>query len=574
MMRKEKRMRSWFLAIFGIPFFAVGVYFLFNTAVSLFDAIQMASWQQIQGSLISAKLSHHTSDDSTTYKAEARYTYRVNGVEYSGDRVAIHSGSDNIGDFQQQLGRQLERLHRNQTPIPVYYNPSDPNEAVINRDIRWAMIGFNTIFIIVFGGSGLGLIIFGLRGKRVIDTPEAAAKPWLARPEWTDNRILSDARLGVYLFWFITIVWNTLSVPASIFIPDVWRQEGALALLILLFPLAGMGLLYWTVKKTLEWRRFGYTPLTLDPFPGAIGGDVGGEIELNLPYVSGLVCEVSLSSIYSYVSGSGKHRSRSEEVKWQDSGYAQVETAGRRMRLRFRFSVPEDLYPSEEETGNYYLWRLNIKTEQLGIDLDRSYTIPVYATAEKSRFKHLDSAKEAPRGMPELKAETLLPLRRNGMLQELYYPILRQPVSSIVFMVVGVVFAIAGVILWGKAQQECLTLYFMGGIFSIVGSMVALAGFYSAFNSLYIAWDGKQVVTIRRLLGVTIHWKKALYHELREIEFKKGATTTQNGKTHKVEYHVVAQTSNGKIMLAENLDSHSKAKLVTVFFRKQFGLCE
>jgi hypothetical protein len=573
-MRKEKRIRSWFMAIFGLPFFAVGVYFAYSTAVSLFDARQMAGWQQTQGTLISAELSHHRSDDSTTYKAEARYRYSVNGVEYTGDRVAIHSGSDNIGDFQQQLGRQLQHLYRNQMPVPVYYSPSDPNEAVINRDIRWGMVGFNAIFIVVFGLSGLGLIIFGLRGKRVIDTPEAAGKPWLARPEWVDNRILSGARLGVYLFWFITIIWNALSIPATFAVADVWREAGALALLILLFPLVGIGLFYWTVKKTLEWRRFGHTPLTMDPFPGAIGGDVGGEIELNLPYLSGLVCEVSLSSVYSYVSGSGKNRSRSEAVKWQDSGYAQVEPAGRGMRLRFRFSVPQGLRPSEEETGNYYLWRLNIKAEQPGIDLNRAYTIPVYATAGKSRFQSLDSARERPRGMPELKAETLLPLRRNGMVQELYYPMLRQPVSSIAFMAVGVVFAIAGVILWGKAQQEGFALYFMSGIFTLLGSMVALAGFYTAFNSLYIAWDGRQVVTIRRLLGITVHWKKALYHELRGIELKRGATTTQRDNTHKIDYHVLAQTSKGKIVLAENLDSHSKAKLVMDFFRKQFGLGE
>ncbi|MCG7862001.1 MAG: DUF3592 domain-containing protein [Candidatus Thiodiazotropha endolucinida] len=573
-MRKEIRIRSWFLTIFGLPFLAVGIFFIYKTAVSVFDAMQMAAWQQTQGTLISAKLSHHRSDDSTTYQAEARYRYRVDGIEYTGERVAIHSGSDNIGDFQQRLGQRLTQLHHNKRPVAVYYNPSNPNEAVINRDIRWSMIGFNTIFIVLFGGSGLGMILFGLRGKRVIDTPEAAEKPWLARPAWADNRILSGARLGMYLFWAITVFWNLLSIPAAIAVPSVWRKEGALALLILLFPLVGIGLFYWTVKKSLEWRRFGYTPLTLDPFPGAIGGDVGGEIEADITYAPGLVCEVTLSCIYSYVSGSGKNRSRSEAVKWQDSGHAQVEPAGRGIRLGFRFSVPEGLSPSEEETGNYYLWRLNIKLAQPGIDLHRSYTIPVYATAEKSRLQNLDSAKERPHGMPELKAETLLPLHRNGTLHELHYPMLRQPIASIVFLVVGVIFAIAGVILWGKAQQEGPTLYFMGGIFTILGSMAALAGFYTAFNSLYIAWDGRQVVTIRRLLGFTVRWKNARYHELRDIELKKGATTTQSGSTHKINYHVTAQTPRGKIVLAENLDSHSKAKLVTAFFRKQFGLHE
>jgi hypothetical protein len=571
-MRKEKRIRSWFLAIFGLPFFAIGVFFVFKTALSVFDAMQMASWQQTPGTLISAELSHHRSDDTTTYQAEAEYRYQVDGVEYSGERVAIISGNDNIGDFQQQLGRKLKRLHSTQQPVPVYYNPANPSEAVINRDLRWGMIGFNAIFIVLFGGAGLGLIIFGLRGKRVIDTPEAAEKPWLARPEWTDNRILSGARLGMYMFWGFTVFWNALSVPAAFAVPEVWRKEGALALLILLFPLVGMGLLYWTVKKTLEWRRFGYTPLTLDPFPGAIGGDVGGEIEVDIPYAMGLACEVTLSSLYSYESGSGKNRSRSERVNWQDSGYAQVEPSARGIRLSFRFSVPEGLNPSEEETGNYHLWRLTIKLEQPGIDLDRSYTIPVYATAETSRLHSLDSGKDMPQGMPELNAETILPLRRNGTMQELYYPMLRQPLASILFLVVGVVFAIAGVILWGKAQQEGMTLYIMGGIFTVLGSLVALAGFYTSFNSLYVAWDGRQVVTIRRLLGITVRWKNAHYHELQKIEFKKGATTTQKGEAHKVEYQVIAHTRKGKILLAENLDSHSKAELVTEFFRKQFSL--
>ena len=273
--------------------------------------------------------------------------------------------------------------------------------------------------------------------------------------------------------------------------------------------------------------------------------------------------------------GSGKNRSRSEEVKWQDSGYAQVEPAARGMRLGFRFSVPEGLNPSEEETGNHFFWRLNIKAEQPGIDLDRSYTIPVYATAEQSRFQHLDSGKETPRGMPELTAEMVLPLRRNGMLQELYYPMLRQPVLSSVFTVVGVVFAHCRCSSLGQGGARGWDALFHGWHIHLSGQhggrwLVSTL----PLNSLYIAWDGRQVVTIRRLLGITVRWKNARYHELRKIEFEKGSTSTQNGNTHKIEYQVIARTQKGDIVLAEHLDSHSKAKLVTEFFREQFNLHE
>ena len=39
--------------------------------------------------------------------------------------------------------------------------------------------------------------------------------------------------------------------------------------------------------RTPEWRRFGAAPALLDPFPGAIGGNVGGVIDVNFPYATG-----------------------------------------------------------------------------------------------------------------------------------------------------------------------------------------------------------------------------------------------------------------------------------------------
>ncbi len=573
-MRKIKRTQSRALALFGLPFFAVGLFFIYLIAGSLYDGFRMASWPQTQGTLSSAHIRSSTSDNSTSYEAEAQYRYRVGGREYFGDRVAIQGGGDNIGDFQQQLGWELESLYRNRQSVTVYYNPDNPAEAVLNREMRWGLIGFKAIFVLTFGGVGLGLIIFGLRGKRVIDTPEAAEKPWLARTEWADNRIRSGARTMVYIAWFFAIFWNLISSPGVFFFQEVWRDEGPVALFILLFPLVGLGLLYWALRQTLEWRRFGYTPLRLDPFPGAIGGDVGGEIELNFPYQPGLACEVTLSSLYSYVSGSGKNRSRHERVEWQDSGYAQVEPAGRGMQLRFRFAVPEGLRPSEAEQGNYYLWRLSIKAELPGVDLSRSFTIPVYATAEKSHLHRLDTAREVPRGVPELTAESLLPLRRNGMLQELYYPMLRRPGLALGLILFGSIFVAVGLFLWGEAANEGGMLYLMAGIFSFVGGAVVLSGLYTALNSLYVGWNGSQIRVIRRLLGVVIRRHQVSYHEVQGVELKKGGTSTQKGNQHQINYQVLAKIPAGEMLLAEQLDSHSKAKLVVEFFRKQFRLRE
>ncbi len=573
-MRREQRIRSWGLALFGLPFFGVGIGFLlFSVIPSLYEAQQMAAWPSVEGRLNSAQLTSNSSDGSTTYGVEADYSYRVNGTDYRSGRVAINSGNDNIGDFQQQLGRRLERLYRNNLPVTVFYNPADPAEAVLDRTLRWGLLGFQMIFVLVFGGAGLGMIIYGLRGKRVIEHPEGEQRAWLKNPEWADNRIRSSARGGLYGIWAFAILWNLISAPAIFGFLEVREKEGAIAYLILVFPFVGLLLLSWALRASLAWRRFGYTPLTLDPFPGAIGGDVGGEVLLNLPFDPKMLCEVTLSSLYSYVSGSGKNRSRRERVEWQDSGYAKVERAASGVRLLFRFAVPQGQRESEGHSDSYYLWRLNIKAELPGVDLDRSFEIPVYATAERSRLIKVDTANEMPQGSPQLRAEALLPLRQSGMQTALYYPMLRNIGSALIGVILGCAFAGAGIFMWGKAGQAGGQLYFMGGVFTLVGSFVVLAALYSALNALRVVLDGRSITVTRSVLGIPVRTKQAFYHDVRTVEVKRGSMSSQQGK-QRINYKVIARTRNGELMLAEQINSHSKAKLVAEFFRQKLKLKE
>ena len=129
--QRIKTKRSYLLALFGLPFFLVGVGFLFWSVIPTFyDAWRMQSWPLVEGELLHAKLSVSHSDDSVTYGAEARYAYNILGRDFEHDRVAINSGNDNIGDFQESLGRKLEALKHQGQPVTVYYNPADPQQAV------------------------------------------------------------------------------------------------------------------------------------------------------------------------------------------------------------------------------------------------------------------------------------------------------------------------------------------------------------------------------------------------------------------------------------------------------------
>ena len=96
-------------------------------------------------------------------------------------QVSISNGADNIGDYQQELGRNLQHAYTNGSPVLVYVDPEAPSRSVIDRGVRWGLIGFKMIFVIVFGGVGFGLLIgswLKAADKDPTD-PALSNKPWL-----------------------------------------------------------------------------------------------------------------------------------------------------------------------------------------------------------------------------------------------------------------------------------------------------------------------------------------------------------------------------------------------------------
>ncbi len=225
------------------------------------------------------------------------------------------------------------------------------------------------------------------KSKRDVTQRQYKDSPWLANDAWRMPEIRSNSKSAMQGAWVFAIIWNIVSawLPWRIY-EEVTERQNYLALIGFLFPLVGIGLLVWAVRRTLEWKRFGNAPVVLDPFPGSIGGNVGGTIELGYPHESSAQFNVTLASIYSYVSGRGKNRKTHEDFLWQHSAIAHTEPGQKGTRLIFRFDVPEGLHPSDAvRTGNeFHLWRLSLKASLPGIDIDRDYEIPVYPTRQES----------------------------------------------------------------------------------------------------------------------------------------------------------------------------------------------
>jgi len=51
--------------------------------------------------------------------------------------------------------------------VPVWVNPSNPHESIIDRSLRPGLLAFKMVFVVMFGGFGVGLLFFVWRGRKV-----------------------------------------------------------------------------------------------------------------------------------------------------------------------------------------------------------------------------------------------------------------------------------------------------------------------------------------------------------------------------------------------------------------------
>lgn len=562
------------VSLFALPFAGVGVWMLWSISSTLYDAWQMEDWVQVEATLTAAGYETHSGDDSQTYEAYARYRYEYDGRSYTGDRVGIASGADNIGSYQKVIGRNLRTAHANGERILVYVDPDEPSRSIIDRGIRWGLIGFKMIFVVVFGGVGFGLLIFVWRAPKEKDEadPQYADKPWLLNDDWQTATIRSGSRMAMWGAWAFTIVWNAISVAMPyLAYREVTENGNWIALLMLLFPLVGISLLAWAIQKTAEWRRFGPAPVTLDPFPGSIGGHVGGTIDLNLPFDPNAKFELTLTNIHSYHSGSGENRSQKEKAKWQDRIVAHAEPGGKGTRLTFRFDVPEGLQASDtEQDDSYHQWRLNLAAELPGTDLDRSYDIPVYATGMQSRFlssRVVENARREQSALDDESVRKLVNLGYGAVGKRMYFPMGRYLSSSIGGFLVGIIFAGAG---WYLIAEEGQRIF--GGIFGGVGALIAIWCLYMILNALEVTQTSTGLRITRRLLGIPIKRTELRSDAIVDL-VKHTNFQTQSGGKHIVYYKIHAIDRDGnKHIVGEGFKGESEANAAIRLISREFGI--
>ncbi len=575
-----------FSFVFGAMFAGAGTFILWQTSVPMFQSWRaMQDWRVSTAQLIDIR--------GAANDTKATYRYRVDDQEFNNDRVYVAAFKDNIGSYHKRLFDRLAQLKNEHQPVPIWYNPNNPEASVIDRSMRWGLFALTTGFCAVFIVIGLAAWFFGVKtvrrnssdrhlklntGPVDASSQPSSVKPWLENKYWQTERIRSSAKIGMFGMWVFAVFWNAVSLPLLFILEDEIKAENYAVLIAILFPLVGVYLIFLAWRMTREWLRFGVVELIMDPFPGAIGGNVGGSLTLKQVGYRDARFRVGLECVYSFVSGSGKSRSRKETIHWAEAGDAKTGISGDGVRLEFLFDVPDDLPEADiKPSGNYNFWRLKLTGNLPGVDLNREYKIPVFRTGEQSRFarhsisaqvdavrqdKAVESQAAIDRGDWESTAlSEVIRIKQQGHWLRLYFPMFRKKLLTLFALIFGVGFSFAtyamNQTIGGGAFAVVILIFSIP--FALVGLFGSIATIYLLFNNLSVSIGQGQIDVLRRLFIFPISRTKVSADKVAKMEIKSSGSTGQG--INKVKHYkiVLSTIDNKKITVAEDIDGEDLA---------------
>lgn len=276
-----------------------------------------------------------------------------------------------------------------------------------------------------------------------------SASSGVEKKEWSGATIVKSAASGSSRFLVvIALIWNLASIPAAYLFYLQFMQLGQYkAIVILLIPLIGFLLTSWVVHARRAWRSIGPVSLQLDPFPGAIGGHIGGWIDVPEHFNPDACVIVTVSCIQ--VSQFGKdHQLRvQEKLCWQEQGLAHVAKGSEAMRLLFRFRVPTHLPESDQSGEPITVWRLRVSGEvDDGLQMEREFEIPAFRTSETSSRQSFTETAKANGDWAQHKrllADLMDVQQLDDDRIQVDYPYGRSRSSAILYLSIGVLLLLA-----------------------------------------------------------------------------------------------------------------------------------
>ena len=192
--------------------------------------------------------------------------------------------------------------------------------------------------------------------------------------------IQSDGKRRAIWSGLFALAWNVIVIFTFF---GMWSdlpklfQEPAFYL-ILLFPMAGILLFYFSIKNIMDWFRYGEVPLTLSTYPAYIGASVSGYIDMTSPVVGGVNAELSLRCAHHYTIDTDSEDSSTRiDYVWQHDLIVSGQSYEGKTQFPFTFQIEEDLPQSQGKGNERYEWDILAKLPTGAKELVRVYVISV-----------------------------------------------------------------------------------------------------------------------------------------------------------------------------------------------------
>ena len=378
---------------------------------------------------------------------------------------------------------------------------------------------------------------------------------WRDFGDWKDGRVRSGARAMIWISLLFGVAFTGISLPGVLAVPDEVGAGNYAVLLVLLFPLVGMGALALFIHSLIAWLKFGKSEIILDPAPGSIGGDFGGYLDTRIRWQPELTMKITLDCQHLRTTGSGKGRSTKTRVIWQRQGVASMPPGPAGTRCQFRVDIPDKLPQSEKSSSSYHRWMLHLECELPGVDFKRSFVVPVFQTEVPQRSSlNIDYLKDS---APLEKApDSIVQIQNNADGLVFYYPWYRHLWMGIMTTVIGTLFMIAAYFI-GQESGDILFPIGFGGM----GGVCAIIGLFVLGNTLTTTVSTRGIRIVRNIFGFRFQ-RRAERGDILKLERRIGSQM-QTGSSMRIFYAIDAHTCDGrKITIADTLEGSRLADFV------------
>ena len=544
--------------IFGAIFLVAGlVAFYFMSARGLISYIDTAAWQTTQGQLYELELKHHQGE-TTTYSVQGKYSYYVGRQPYTGTRISIYSGSDNIGDYWQDLYSKLSRS-RNGQELQVFYNPSKPSESVLDRHLRWSTLAFGSIFVLIFSGVGLGVMVASV---------EVEPKPGTA--------INSNEKNKYWLLIYIGFVVLVMGLFISYYgLSSELRRGNYVALLMLFAPLGGIVALFFGFKIRKNYKYFGKTRLKLNPIQPQVGGQLGAHVSM----LKSRSLDFSQSGLMATLRCLKKRRSGDDvktSTEWKQRRPVMFEPGLKESLASFVFDLPMSAQPScEMINGIGYEWEIRLETlnkiRGSGRQLKRSWSIEVSESLAPQRSDIvmpetlMDNFEKQQTQIAQQSVTEQLPYAEDSRYITLSGGIARLFLMNLMGLVFGVIFAGVG---YFTISQD----WWPGYLFLGVGLIVLFACIAGLGRSIEVKIDkaARLIHTVHRWFGIVYARHDIALFKPEQFSIKLQSRTS-NDIDEVGSYDLLIDKDGKKVKLVESVKGEQtanalKAKLEEALF--------